>query len=54
MKKVVLLVAVALGLGATQINAQSVSGGVKADANLSNFRAACKSTQVTRLACSIR
>jgi len=37
MKKVVLLVAVALGLGATQINAQSVSGGVKADANLSNF-----------------
>ena len=37
MKRVILSVVLALGLGMTQTHAQSVSGGIKADANLSNF-----------------
>lgn len=36
-KKVFLTAVVALGLWATQINAQSISFGVKADASMSNF-----------------
>lgn len=37
MKKIVLGLAVLLGLGFTQVNAQTISGGVKANANMSNF-----------------
>ncbi|MDR0363843.1 MAG: PorT family protein [Bacteroidales bacterium] len=37
MKKVILSLALIIGVGATQINAQSITGGIKADANLSNF-----------------
>lgn len=37
MRKFLLVVAVVMGLSATQINAQSISGGIKADANMSNF-----------------
>lgn len=38
MKKIVLAVAVMFGLGLSQVNAQiAVSGGVKANANMSNF-----------------
>ncbi len=37
MKKIVLTVAVVLGLGLTQVNAQVISGGIKANANMSNF-----------------
>jgi len=37
MKKVVVFVALVLGLGMTQTHAQEVSFGVKADANMSNF-----------------
>lgn len=37
MKKIVMSLAVIMGLGMTQINAQKISGGIKADANLSNF-----------------
>ena len=37
MKKVVFLVALALGLGMTKAQAQEVFGGIKADANMSNF-----------------
>jgi hypothetical protein len=38
MKKIVLAVAVVFGLGFLQVNAQtSVSGGIKAEANTSNF-----------------
>ena len=37
MKKVMLGLMLILGVGATQVNAQSISPGVKAEANLSNF-----------------
>lgn len=37
MKKVILTFAVVFGLGVLQSNAQSISGGIKADANTSNF-----------------
>lgn len=37
MKNVMISLALVMGLGLTQINAQSVSGGIKADANISNF-----------------
>lgn len=38
MKKIVLALAVILGLGCSQVNAQTtISGGVKADANMANF-----------------
>jgi len=37
MKKIVFSVAVMLGLGLTNIQAQEVLGGIKVDANLSNF-----------------
>jgi opacity protein-like surface antigen len=37
MKKVILSVAVVLGLGISQINAQKLSGGIKAESNMSNF-----------------
>ena len=37
MKKVVLGLMMILGVGATQMNAQSVTKGVKAEANMSNF-----------------
>ena len=37
MKKIVLTLAVIFGLGIAQSNAQSISYGVKADANMSNF-----------------
>ena len=37
MKKIILSVAVMIGLGLTQVNAQSASSGIKAEANLSNF-----------------
>ncbi|KAA6312159.1 hypothetical protein EZS27_036858 [termite gut metagenome] len=37
MKKIVVTLAVIFGLSITQSNAQSISGGIKADANLSNF-----------------
>jgi opacity protein-like surface antigen len=37
MKKIILTLAVALGLGITQTNAQKLSGGIKAESNLSNF-----------------
>ena len=37
MKKVVVFVAFVLGLGMTQTHAQEVRGGIKMDANLSNF-----------------
>ena len=37
MKKYILSVAVIFGLGFTQANAQNVSVGIKADANMSNF-----------------
>jgi len=37
MKRVVLSVALVLGLGLTQAHAQEILGGMKADANMSNF-----------------
>lgn len=37
MKKIILSLGLIIGLAITQINAQSISGGIKADANLSNF-----------------
>ncbi|NDV58995.1 porin family protein [Bacteroides sp. 519] len=37
MKKVILSVMVVLGLGASQVNAQNISYGVKADATMSNY-----------------
>ncbi len=37
MKKIVLILAVSLGLNVAQMNAQAISGGVKANANMSNF-----------------
>ncbi len=37
MKKIVLTLAVIFGLGIAQSNAQNISYGVKADANMSNF-----------------
>jgi len=37
MKKKMLLAVLALGLGVLNINAQGISGGIKADANASNF-----------------
>lgn len=37
MKKVVIGLVFILGIGAAQINAQNVTGGIKADATLSNF-----------------
>lgn len=37
MKKLVLTVMVVLGVGMTQVNAQNITYGVKAEANMSNF-----------------
>lgn len=37
MKKLVLAVMVVLGVGMTQVNAQNISYGVKAEANMSNY-----------------
>lgn len=37
MKKTILGIVLLLSVGATQVNAQSISGGIKAEANLSNF-----------------
>jgi hypothetical protein len=37
MKKIILSLAIVLGLGVVQVNAQKVSFGVKTDANMSNF-----------------
>ena len=37
MKKVILGLALVLGMGMTQVNAQTISGGIKADANMSGF-----------------
>ncbi len=37
MKKTVFGIMMILGLGATTLNAQNISGGIKAEANLSNF-----------------
>jgi hypothetical protein len=37
MKKVMLSLALVIGLGTTQINAQEIRGGIKAEANMSNF-----------------
>lgn len=37
MKKIVLGVLLLIGMGTSQINAQLISGGVKAEANMSNF-----------------
>jgi len=37
MKKIILSVAILMGLGLTQVNAQKVSFGAKGEANVSNF-----------------
>ncbi|GEM_PF-3831826 len=37
MKKLVLAVMVVLGVGMTQVNAQNITYGVKAEANMSNY-----------------
>jgi hypothetical protein len=37
MKKIVVTLAVIFGLGISQSNAQSISGGIKAESNMSNF-----------------
>ena len=37
MKKIVLGVMLLIGIGSAQVSAQSISGGVKVEANMSNF-----------------